>query len=303
MVDCTAVDVPSVVIDIVDVVGSVDDGSVDVKIGSVTTSVVLVVEVVDSVVVVDSEVATETLVSVDDVVSASVDVCVAELVDSKVNSDDHGSVGDIVSVVELTGDSVKEVVVSDSVAELSTVESESDVEATDVVDSERVDDAELASLVVFIVVCSDDKLVSVTSEVCVGTEEVVNSEVVMVCCVLDSVGSSVTVVDAEVVCSIEVDDFSVTVVEETSSVVETVISVAEVERVSDSLLVDTVAVVEVVGSNVELSVDKVLVSPVSDVDNGGCSVVVKVSGELIVGSVVNDVGSFVVKVVVGSLVV
>lgn len=302
MVDCTAVDVPSVVIDIVDVVGSVDDGSVDVKIGSVTTSVVLAVEVVDSVVDVDSEVATETLVSVDDVVSASVDVCVAELVDSKVNSDDHGSVGDIVSVVELTGDSVEEVVVSDSVAELSTVESESDVEATDVVDSERVDDAELAFLVVFTVVCSDDKLVSVTSEVCVGTEEVVNS-VVTVCCVLDSVGSSVTVVDAEVVCSIEVDDFSVTVVEDTSSVVETVISVAEVERVSDSLLVDTVAVVEVVGSNVELSVDKVLVSPVSDVDNGGCSVVVKVSGELIVGSVVNDVGSFVVKVVVGSLVV
>lgn len=64
-------------------------------------------------------------------------------------------------MVELIGETVEEVAVSDSVVVvLFTVESEANVDKTDVVDSETVDDT-----VVVLIVSSEDKLVLVTSEV------------------------------------------------------------------------------------------------------------------------------------------
>lgn len=64
-------------------------------------------------------------------------------------------------MVELIGETVEEVAVSDSVVVvLFTVESEANVDETDVVDSETVDDT-----VVVLIVSSEDKLVLVTSEV------------------------------------------------------------------------------------------------------------------------------------------
>lgn len=64
-------------------------------------------------------------------------------------------------MVELIGETVEEVAVSDSVVVLLfTVESEANVDKTDVVDSETVDDT-----VVVLIVSSEDKLVLVTSEV------------------------------------------------------------------------------------------------------------------------------------------
>ena len=86
--------------------------------------------------------------------------------------------------------------------------------------------------------------------------DVENSEVIVTFCVLVRVGSSVTIVEVEVV----VDEFS---------------DVVEEEVVSGSLLVDTGTVVEVVCSVVELSVDKVVVSPGPVVENVGCSVIVE----------------------------
>ena len=83
----------------------------------------------------------------------------AELVDSIVKSDDPGSVGNIVSVVELTGDTVEEVVVPASVIVLCTVDSEAEVDEKTVVEDEELVDSEVGSAVLVLVVCSDDELV------------------------------------------------------------------------------------------------------------------------------------------------